>query len=99
MERIGKGGEAGIVTVGPSCVSICVSVSRRRSNSGAGTRAPSSLANTAPETSSASVCLRAFTGAGERPYGAFDARMIKSKSSNESKETDEMDVGKQRETG
>lgn len=29
MERIREGGEAGIVIVGPSCVSICVSVSRR----------------------------------------------------------------------
>lgn len=94
MERIREGGQTRIVIVGPSCISICVSVSRRWSNSGAGTQTPLSLANTAPETSSANVSLCAFTGVGERPYGAFDARMIKSKSSNESKEMDEMDVGK-----
>lgn len=85
MERIGEGGEAGIVIVGPSCVSICVRVSKRRSNSGAGMQTPLSLANTAPETSSTHVSPCAFAGVGERPYGAFDARMIKSKSSNESK--------------
>ena len=55
------------------------------------TQTPLSLANTAPETSYASVSLCAFTG---RPYGAFDAHLIKSKSSNESKEMDEMDFGK-----
>lgn len=60
---------------------------------------PLSLANRAPETSSADVTLRVFTGVGERPYGVFDARVIKSKSGNESKETDEMDVGKERKAG
>lgn len=58
-----------------------------------------SLANTAPETSSTDVTLRVFTGVGERPYGVFDARVIKSKSGNESEETDEMDVGKERKAG
>lgn len=57
---------------------------------------PLSLANTAPETSSTDVTLRVFTGVGERPYGVFDARVIKRKSGNETKETDEMDVGKER---
>lgn len=38
-------------------------------------------------------------GVGEQPYGAFDAHMIKSRSGNESKETDEMDVRRRRKAG
>lgn len=64
-----------IVIAGPCCLLICLSVSSRRSNSGAGMQTPSSLANAALQTP---TCVCASVS-GVRPYGMFDVHMIKTK--------------------